>query len=59
MRFGATAWRLIQEEARREGVSATAYVREAAVARAMLGRMRNDPEFVAQFEEVLERLRRE
>lgn len=57
MRFGEEAWRLIQGEAKREGVSATAYVREAAIARALIDRAKNDPEFVKQYEDVIRRLR--
>lgn len=59
MRFGESAWQLIQEEARREGVSATAYVREAAIARALIDRTKNDPEFVRKYEEIIRRLRAE
>ena len=58
MRFGESAWRLIQEEAEREGVSATAYVREAAIARALIDRTKSDPEFVRQYESVIAELRR-
>lgn len=35
IRFGVRAWELIQDEARLEGVSASQFVREAAIARAI------------------------
>jgi uncharacterized protein (DUF1778 family) len=38
IRFGQRAWNLIQSEARADGVSASQFVREAAVARAVLAR---------------------
>ena len=35
IRFGLRAWELIQEEARHDGVSASQFVREAAIALAV------------------------
>lgn len=59
MRFGESAWKLIQEEAEREGISATQYVREAAIARALLDRAKIDPAFIKQYEDIILRLRSE
>lgn len=60
IRFGARAWDLIQQEARNDGVSASQFVREAALARALYARhLRGELADGAQFDELIARLRSE
>jgi uncharacterized protein (DUF1778 family) len=43
LRFGGRVWDLIQEEAAIDGISASQFVREAALARAIHAQARRDP----------------
>jgi uncharacterized protein (DUF1778 family) len=43
LRFGGRVWELIQEEAAIDGISASQFVREAALARAIHAQARRDP----------------
>lgn len=43
LRFGGRVWELIQEEAAIDGISASQYVREAALARAIHAQAKRDP----------------
>lgn len=53
VRFSETAWASIQESARLEGVSASQYVREAAMARVWYERARRGSPEAAELEEIL------
>lgn len=60
IRFGARAWELIQEEARADGVSASQFVRESAIARAAyLRTKRGETPMADAMEEIVEKLREE
>lgn len=57
IRFGAALWNLIQEEASRDGVSASQFVREAAMVRAVVYRMRRGEDYETEYLRILDRLR--
>lgn len=60
IRFGLRAWEIIQEEADADGVSASQFVREAALARAFYMRYkRGELEAGAKFEEFIAQIRGE
>lgn len=60
IRFGVRAWELIQEEATRDGVSASQFVREAALARTFyLRAQRGETVAGEEFEDFIRRLREE
>lgn len=59
IRFGEVTYGLLQKEAQLEGVSLTAFIREAALARAFVARARrgahdHDPELLACVARLLE-----
>lgn len=60
IRFGVRAWEIIQEEADLDGVSASQFVREAALARAIYMRYkRGEVEPGQKFDELVAQLRGE
>jgi hypothetical protein len=58
IRFGEEAWRLIQEEAARDGVSGSQFVREAATAWAIYLRAGRTSDPQARIRDIIEALRR-
>lgn len=60
IRFGLRAWKLIQEEARADGVSASQFVRESAIARAVYLRTKRGPTPAGDaLDKIIKRLREE
>lgn len=60
IRFGQRAWALIQEEASLDGVSASQFVREAAIARAVYIRAEREPMPVGEaVNDIIQQLRAE
>lgn len=60
IRFGRRAWEIIREEARLDGISASQFVREAAIARAFYMRyQRGELRSGQGFDSVIECLRGE
>jgi uncharacterized protein (DUF1778 family) len=57
IRFGVEAWKLIQAEAKLEGVSASQFVREAALVRAVYRRTLRDPS--DHYQDILDYLRQQ
>jgi predicted DNA-binding protein len=54
VRFSEDQWTRLQVESRRQGVSASQYIREAAIARYWLDIARNERPELAQVEEFLD-----
>ena len=55
LRFGQRLWELVIEEAEHDGISTSAFIREAALARAIYARARRQPN--TPYEDVLAEVR--
>lgn len=57
LRFPESLWRLIVQEARREGISTSAFIRESVLAVILLRRASRDPQIALNWERARQEIR--